>query len=77
MAFGGGLFMPSETFPGGINSISTWLPTRAGQDLVVTATTSVAPSGTTVLVLVGWILLTGSLTLWVYRRDGGAAFAEA
>jgi ABC-2 type transport system permease protein len=41
LAFGGGLFRPPEAFPGWLNSISTWLPTRAGRDLVVTATTGV------------------------------------
>jgi ABC-2 type transport system permease protein len=71
LAFGGGLFMPPETFPGWLNSISTWLPTRAGRDLVVTATTGVPLPGAAVLVLVGWTLLTGSLAVWAYRRDEG------
>jgi ABC-2 type transport system permease protein len=74
LAFGGGLFMPPETFPGWLNSISTWLPTRAGRDLVVTATTGVGLPGTTVLVLAGWTLLTGSLAVWAYRRDEGRRF---
>jgi len=54
--------------------ISRWLPTRAGRDLVVTATTGVALPGTTLLVLGGWTLLTGSLALWAYRRDEGRRF---
>jgi ABC-2 type transport system permease protein len=74
LAFGGGLFLPPEMFPGWLNSISTWLPTRAGRDLVVTATTGLALPGTTMLVLGGWTLLTGSLAVWAYRRDEGRRF---
>jgi len=74
LAFGGGLFVPPETFPGWLNSISTWLPTRAGRDLVVTATTGVALPGTALLVLAGWTLLTGALAVWAYRRDEGRRF---
>jgi len=74
LAFGGGLFVPPETFPGWLNSISTWLPTRAGRDLVVSATTGVGLPGTTLVVLGCWTLLTGSLALWAYRRDEGRRF---
>ena len=74
LAFGGGLFVPPETFPGWLNSISSWLPTRAGRDLVVTATTGVGLPATTLLVLGGWTLLTGSFAVWAYRRDEGRRF---
>jgi ABC-2 type transport system permease protein len=74
LAFGGGLFLPPETFPGWLNAISTWLPTRAGRDLVVTATTGADLPGTTLLVLAGWSLLAGSLAVWAYRRDEGRRF---
>jgi len=74
LAFGGGLFLPPETFPGWLNAISTWLPTRAGRDLVVTATTGAALPGTTLLVLGTWTLLTSSLAVWAYRRDEGRRF---
>jgi len=74
LAFGGGLFLPPETFPGWLNAVSTWLPTRAGRDLVVTATTGADLPGTVPLVLLGWALLTGSLAIWVYRRDEGRRF---
>jgi ABC-2 type transport system permease protein len=66
--------MPPETFLGWLNSISAWLPTRAGRDLVVTVTTGVGLPGTTVLVLGGWTLLTGSLAVWADRRDEGHRF---
>lgn len=74
LAFGGGLFLPPETFPGWLNAISTWLPTRAGRDLVVTATTGVDLPATTLLVLGGWTLITGLLAAWAYRRDEGLRF---
>ncbi|MHB8185561.1 MAG: ABC transporter permease [Dermatophilaceae bacterium] len=74
LAFGGGLFLPPETFPAWLNAISTWLPTRAGRDLVVTATTGAQLSGTALLMLGGWTLLTGSLAVWAYRRDEGRRF---
>ena len=74
LAFGGGLFLPPETFPGWLNSISMWLPTRAARDLVVTATTGVDLPGTTLLVLGGWTLLAGSLAVWAYRHDEGRRF---
>jgi ABC-2 type transport system permease protein len=74
LAFAGGLFLPPETFPGWLDAISRWLPTRAGRDLVVSATTGVDLPGQTLLILGGWILLTGSLAVWAYRRDEGLRF---
>ncbi len=74
LAFGGGLFLPPETFPGWLDAISRWLPTRAGRDLVVTATTGGGLPGTTLLVLGGWSLLAGSLAVWAYRRDEGRRY---
>lgn len=74
LAFGGGLFVPPETFPAWLDAISTWLPTRAGRDLVVTATTGANLPGTALLALGVWTLLTGSLAIWAYRRDEGRRF---
>jgi ABC-2 type transport system permease protein len=74
LAFAGGLLLPPETFPGWLNSISMWLPTRAGRDLVVSTTTGVGLPGTTLLVLTGWTVITGSLALAAYRRDEGRRF---
>ncbi|MEJ5947018.1 ABC transporter permease [Pseudokineococcus basanitobsidens] len=74
LAFGGGLFLPPETFPGWLDAISAWLPTRAGRDLVVSATTGVDLPATTWPVLLGWTLLTGALAVRAYRRDEGRRF---
>ena len=74
LAFAGGLLLPPETFPGWLNSISMCLPTRAGRDLVVSATTGVGLPGSTLLVLASWTVITGSLAVWAYRRDEGRRF---
>ena len=74
LAFGGGLFMPPETFPAWLDAISTWLPTRAVRDLVVAATTGADLPGTALLMLGGWTVLTGSLAVWAYRRDEGRRY---
>ncbi len=74
LAFGGGLFLPPETFPGWLDAISTWLPTRAGRDLVVAATTGTDLPGTTWPVLLGWTVLTAVLAGCAYRRDEGRRF---
>jgi ABC-2 type transport system permease protein len=74
LAFGGGLFVPPNMFPGWLDAISRCLPTRAGRDLVVTATAGTDVAGTSVLMLAGWTVLTGSLAVWAYRRDQGRRF---
>jgi len=74
LAFGGGLFLPPETFPGWLDAISRWLPTRAGRDLVVAATTGGGIPATTLLVLGGWSVLAGSLAVLAYRRDEGRRY---
>ena len=74
LAFAGGLFLPPDTFPNWLNALSTWLPTRAGRDLVVTATTGAPLPNTTLLVLGGWTVIAGSLATRAYRRDEGRRF---
>lgn len=74
LAFGGGLPLPPEVFPGWLDAISIWLPTRAGRDLVVAATTSDTVGLATVAVLLAWSLVAGALAVWAYRRDEGLRF---
>jgi len=74
LAFSGGLFLPPKTFPSWLDGISVWLPTRAGRDLVVTASTGADLPGTTWPVLLGWTVLTAALAVWAYRRDEGRRF---
>lgn len=74
MAFAGGLFVPPEAFPGWLDALSRWLPTRAGRDLVVSASTGVDLPSVALPVLAGWTVLTGVLAGWAYRRDEGRRF---
>jgi ABC-2 type transport system permease protein len=74
LAFGGGLFLPPELFPGWLDAVSIALPTRAGRDIVVAATTGADLPATALPVLALWLTLTGALAVWAYRRDEGQRF---
>lgn len=74
LAFGGGLFLPPEAFPEWLDSVSTWLPSRAGRDVVVATVTGEPQSGTAVLVLAAWSALALALAVAAYRRDEGRRF---
>ncbi|MEE6280475.1 ABC transporter permease [Georgenia sunbinii] len=74
MAFAGGLFLPPQMFPGWLDSLSEWLPSRAGRDLVVQVLTG-EPAGALALpVLVGWLALFTALAVLAFRRDEGRRF---
>lgn len=53
LAFGGGLFLPPQLFPSWLNSISTFLPSRAGRDLMVGTVTGDTIPLLSVAVLLG------------------------
>jgi len=74
LAFGGGLFLPPEQFPSWLDAISTALPTRAGRDLLVGATTGAPVSLIALFVLAGWTVTAFSMAGWAYRRDEGRRF---
>ncbi len=74
MAFAGGLFLPPENFPRGLDLISQLLPTRAGRDLVVPLLLGEPVLLRAVVVLAFWTLGAGSLAVWAYRRDEGRRF---
>lgn len=74
LAFGGGLFLPPDQFPSWLDAVSTALPTRAGRDLLVGATTGAPVSPTALLVLAGWTVAAFALTGCAYRRDEGRRF---
>lgn len=74
LAFAGGLFLPPEMFPGWLDALSTWLPSRAGRDLVVAGTGAAALPGAAAPVLVGWAVLAATLAGWAYRRDEGRRY---
>lgn len=74
LAFGGGLFIPPEGFPAWLDGVSRLLPTRAGRDLVVAATTGGDAPAAVWSVLAVWALLSGAVAVWAYRRDQGRRF---
>lgn len=74
LAFGGGLFIPPETFPGWLDLVSQGLPTRAGRDLVVAATTGADLSSSALPVLLAWAVAAAGVAVWAYRRDEGRRF---
>lgn len=75
MAFVGGLFLPPETFPGWLNTISRLLPTRGARDLTAWVVSGQPAVAVTVFALVGWIVLTGCLAVLSYQRDEGRRFS--
>jgi len=74
LAFAGGLFIPPEGFPGWLDAISQALPTRAGRDLVIAATTGADLPATALPVLAVWAVVAGVLAVQAYRRDEGRRF---
>lgn len=74
LAFLGGLFVPPETFPSWLDAASQATPTRAARDLVVSSMTGSGAEVTQLLVLLGWTLAAGAVTVWAFRRDEGRRF---
>lgn len=74
MAFGGGLFLPPELFPGWLDKISTFLPSRAGRDLLVGTVTGDTIPQLSIVVLLAWTVLAIGLAVLAYRRDEGQRF---
>lgn len=74
LAFGGGLLFPPGSFPGWLDALSTWLPTRGVRDLLVYVVTGEAPRLLALVALAGWILVTAALAAWAYQRDEGRRF---
>ncbi|MDT0164567.1 ABC transporter permease [Actinotalea sp. AC32] len=74
LAFAGGLFMPPEAFPGWLDTLSTWLPSRAARDVVLPVATGGDVGVQAVAVLVAWTVVFAVLVTVVYRRDEGRRF---
>jgi ABC-2 type transport system permease protein len=74
LAFGGGLFIPPNGFPDWLDAVSQALPTRAGRELVISATTGSALPAAALPVLAAWAAAAGALAVWAYRRDEGRRF---
>lgn len=74
LAFAGGLFLPPQLFPGWLESVSQWLPSRAGRDVVVETVTGVESYPLALPVLLGWALLCTVLAGLAHRHDEGSRF---
>lgn len=74
LAFGGGLFLPPETFPGWLDTVSTLLPTRGARDLLISVTVDTTPSTVAVVALAVWTVVLAITAGWAYRRDEGRRF---
>ena len=74
LAFGGGLFLPPEVFPGWLNAISEFLPSRQARDFVIWVVQGGTIEPLTVIGLVVWTVLLLALSLLLFRRDEGRRF---
>lgn len=74
LAFAGGLFLPPDSFPGWLDTLSRLLPTRAGRDVVIPVATGGVPQLGAVVVLAVWVIALYATAIWAYRRDEGARY---
>lgn len=74
LAFGGGLLLPPDSFPGWLEGLSHLLPTRGARDLLIMVLTGASPSLLAVAALIGWTVLLAALAGWAYQRDEGRRF---
>ena len=74
MAFGGGLLLPPQLFPGWLDTMSTFLPSRAGRDLLVGTVTGDQIPTSSIAVLLAWTVLAIGLAVLAYRRDEGQRY---
>lgn len=65
----GGLWMPTTTFPGWLQSIAKWVPTHAYASLGRAIEQSQAPAAKDVVVLVFFFALFTGGAAWLYRKD--------
>ena len=74
LAFGGGLFLPPQAFPGWLESFSRILPSRQAREIVVWAVGGgIAPAWAVVGWAV-WTVLSLALALILFRRDEGRRY---
>ncbi|MCL3861628.1 ABC transporter permease [Actinotalea sp. K2] len=74
MAFLGGLFLPPQMFPGWLDTLSGFVPTRAARDVLVHVTTGSGATVFDVVMLVAWTVVLAALAVTAYRRDEGRRF---
>ena len=74
MAFGGGLLLPPDLFPGWMQIVSSLLPTRGARDLLVFSLGGPTPTVLVVLAFAVWTIGAALVAGWAYRRDEGRRF---
>lgn len=74
MAFGGGLLLPPELFPGWLARATEVLPTRGARDLLLWSLGGPLPSGLALGAFAVWTAGLALLVGWAYRRDEGRRF---
>lgn len=74
LAFGGGLFIPPQSMPPFLDSISTVLPTRQIGELAWAAVLGAPWALGPWLWLIGYTVLFGAIAAMGYRRDEGARY---
>ncbi|RCG26832.1 ABC transporter permease [Sphaerisporangium album] len=73
LAVAGGLWIPSDVFPGWLKAVSEWTPTHSYADLSWNVAYGEAPAPRSVLILCGWLAVFGLYALASYRRAGRSA----
>lgn len=74
LAFGGGLFLPPMMFPDWLDVASRFLPVRQAREIVVGAASGTEIPLWAVLGIVAWIIVLGTLAVWLFRRDEGRRY---
>lgn len=74
LAIGGGLLTNPEQAPAFIDAVAPFLPTRGAVELVWAATTDRPLDALAIGMLAVWVLVSGVLAVWAYRRDEGRRF---
>ncbi|ARF55065.1 ABC transporter permease [Streptomyces gilvosporeus] len=64
----GGLWFPTELFPGWLRSLSSWTPGNRFAELGRSVTEGGAPGLATVAVMAAWLALFGGYAVYAYRR---------
>lgn len=75
LAFGGGLLGPPGEGPGFVEAVAPFLPTRGAAELMWAAVGDYEINPLAVAMLGVWIVVTGLLAVWAYRRDEGRRFS--
>ena len=74
LAFGGGLFLPPAIFPGWLDVISQFLPSRHAREIVIWAVQGGELAPWAWIGWLAWTAATLALALLLFRRDEGRRF---